>query len=261
MAVLRILAALSLLSTLACSGEAPASASQRPPPIHYDQTSVLTGDGQPKEEQSYRTLLENCRKAGGTIRPLTPDDAQKIGRVHVEAWIGPDKQSRREEQWHLASTRPCDFSLTHQDQTEIVDANGRSTMVDGVTHETDVQETGKPAPVTALPATDGDLTEGARRAGWSKQGTANANGTQCAIWQNSSGFQLCVWTGGRQWGYSCDGSTALKDGMSRGDAIVLWAHPGQGATWKLDTKGFSVGTPIDRRAFEIPDNAAHGTPR
>lgn len=259
MAVFRILAALSLLSILACSAEG--SASQPPPPIHFDQISVLTGDGHPKEEESYRILLQNCQKGGGATRPLTPGETEKIGRVHVEAWIGPDKQSRREERWNLASDKPCEFSLTHEDQTEIVDANGRSTVVDGITHAVDVQETGKPAPVTALPASDGELTEGARRAGWSKQGTANANGTQCAIWQDSSGFQLCVWTGGRQWGYSADGSTALKDGMSRGDAIVLWARPGQGATWKLETKAFSVGTPLDKRAFDIPGNATHGSSR
>jgi hypothetical protein len=271
MAVGRILAALSLLSLAACSGKAPATtgnsaadnaeagSASPPPPIHYDQTAVLTVDGQPREEQSYRTLLEYCQKAGGPIRALTSSDAAKIGRVHVEAWIGPDKQSRHDEEWHLDSTKPCEFSLTHLDQTQIGDANGRVTVIDGVTHEVNVQEQGKPAPVTALPASDGEMNEGDRQNGWSKQGIANANGAQCAVWQNSTGFQLCIWTGGRQWGYSSHGTNALKDGVSPGDAIVLWAHPGQGATWKLDTREFSVGKALDSRAFAIPENATRST--
>jgi hypothetical protein len=272
MAVLRILAALSLLSLTGCSDKAPAaaanstadhgeaggSASPRPP-IHYDQTAVLTVDGELTEEQAYRTNIEDCQKAGSPIRPLTPSDVVKLGRVHVEAWIGPDKQSRHEEEWHLDSPATCQFALTHLDQTEIDDANGRATMIDGVTHKVDVQEMGKPAPVTALPATDGEMDEGIRQAGWSKQGIANANGAQCAVWQSSSGFQLCVWTGGRQWGFSSDGMTSLKDGVSRADSIVFWAHPGRGTSWKLATKEFSVGKALDSRAFAIPENATHGT--
>jgi hypothetical protein len=54
--------------------------------------------------------------------------------------------------------------------------------------------------------------------------------------------------------------TALKDGVSHGDAIALWAHPGQGVGWRLETKEFSVGKPLDSRAFTVPANATHGTP-
>jgi len=273
MTVLRIGVALSLLALAACSDKAPATASNGvsdqkraddsgsppPPPIHYDQTSVLTLDGQPQEERSYRTLVENCRKAGVPTRVLVPSDVEKIGRVHLEAWIGPDKQSRHEEEWHLDSSKPCEFAVTHMDQTEIVDAKGRSTSIDGVTHEVKVQELGEPAPVAPVSADDGEMTEGHRRAGWSKQGTANANGAQCAVWQDSAGFQVCVWTGGRQWGYSTDGMTALHGGVSRGDSIVLWAHPGREGAWKLDTREFSVGKPLDSRAFSMPKNVAGAT--
>jgi hypothetical protein len=267
MAVRRILTALSLLSLIGCSGKAPATTANGaadnakaspPPPIHYDQTAVLTLGGQPQEEQSYRTLLDNCQKAGAPIRALAPGEVEKIGRVHVEAWIGADKQSRHDEEWHLDSTRPCEFSLTHLDQTQIGDANGRTTVIDGVTHKAEVRELGKPAPVTALPASDGEMDEADRQNGWSKQGIANANGAQCAIWQNSTGFQLCIWTGGREWGYSSHGTNALKDGVSPGDAIVLWAHPGQGPDWKLDTREFSVGKTLDGRAFAIPENVTRG---
>ena len=145
------------------------------------------------------------------------------------------------------------------DQTEIVDAKGRSTSIDGVTHEVNVQELGEPAPVAPVSADDGEMTEGHRRAGWSKQGIANAHGAQCAVWQDSAGFQLCVWTGGRQWGYSTDGMTALHGGVSRGDSIVLWAHPGREGAWKLDTREFSVGKPLDSRAFSMPKNVAPAT--
>jgi hypothetical protein len=194
------------------------------------------------------------------MRTLTPDDAAKIGRVHVEAWISPDKQSRHEEEWHLNSPGPCQFSLNHLDHTEIDEGNGRVTTIDGPLHQVDVQELGKPAPVMPLPADDGELTEGARQAGWSKQGVVNDNGAQCAVWRSSTGFELCVWTGGGQWGYSADGSTALKEGVSRSDSIVFWAHPGRGVSWKLETREFSLGKPLDRRAFELPANARAASP-
>jgi len=269
MAVRHLLAAVSLLSLTACSDKAPASAADSAahddgsasprPPIHYDQTGVLTVEGQPQEEQTYRTLLENCQKAGVTAHALSDSEVAKIGRMHLEAWIAPDKQSRHEEQWHVDASKPCEFSLIHQDQTLIVDANGRSTAIDGITHQVDVQELGKPNPIVALPASDGEMTDGHRKLGWSKQGTATANEAQCAVWQDSSGFQVCMWTGGRQWGYTSDGMTALYNGVSPGDAIVLWAHPGQGTSWKLDTREFSVGKALDRRAFAIPEHTTNGT--
>lgn len=268
----RTFAALALLSLTACSAKAPpmagndsvesshagGSISSRPP-IHYDQTAVLTVNGRPQEEQSYRALLDGCQRAGVQIRALTPGDVAKIGRVHVEAWIDPDKQSRHEEEWHLDASMPCKFSLQHQDQTEIDDADGRATVIDGVTHKVEVQEPGKPAPVMALPENDGEMNEAARKAGWSKEGNATASEAQCAVWHSPTGFELCVWTGGRKWGYSANGPTALKDGVSRGDSIVLWVHPGQGSAWKLETKEFSVGNALDRRAFEIPTFTTRGT--
>ena len=273
MALRRILtAALSLLALAACSAKGPATAGNNPPnadrpagsaaspapPIHYDQVSVLTMDGQPKEEESYHKLLADCQKAGAPLHALTPDDMAKVGRVHLEAWIGADKQARHQEEWHLDAPGPCQFALSHLDQTEIDDSNGRATTIDGVTHKVDVQELGKPAPVTPLPPEDGEMNEGARHAGWTKQGDASANGAQCAVWRSPTGLELCVWTGGRQWGYSADGMTALKDGVSRPDSIVLWTHPGQGPGWQLETKEFTVGQALDSRAFALPANTAQG---
>ena len=269
----RILATVSLVSLTACSakapptadnsaaGDAPAAGSTSPlPPIHYDQTAVLTIDGQPQEEKSYLTLLEGCQKRGLPTHALPPDEVKKIGRVHVEAWIGPDKQSRHDEQWHLTAPGPCQFALTHVDQTEIGDASGHTTLIDGVTHKVEVQALGTQEPAMALPTHDDEVTEGDRQAGWSKQGVASDSGAQCAVWHDSAGSELCVWTGGRQWGYSADGPSALKDGVSRSDSIVFWAHPGRGVAWKLETKEFSFGTPLDRRAFDIPANTTRDTP-
>ncbi len=274
MTALRILAALSLLSLTACSEKAPATAANSatdsdaangspPPPIHYDQTTVFTSDGQPADERNYRFLLDACQKSGFPLHALTSSEVEKIGREHVEAWIGPDKLARHDENWrfHVEVSAPCQFSLIHEDHTEIADASGRNTRIDNVTHEVDVQETGKWWPVTAMPADEGEVTEGDRHTGWSKQGIANANGAQCAVWQDSFGFQVCAWTGGARWGYSSHGSTALHDGLSSGDAIVLWTHPAStGASWKLETREFSVGKALDRRAFALPENSTRSTP-
>jgi hypothetical protein len=277
MAVRRpILTALLLLLLTACSdkaastagysapGNAPAASSSSPPPIHFDQTAVLTLDGVAQEEQAYHAALDDCKKAGVPIHALTPSDVAKIGRVHAEAWIGPDKQARHEEQWHLNASGLCNFSLTHQDQTSITDANGRVTSIDNVTHEVGVAEGDKP-PWTSgpVPESDAEMDAGLRQAGWSKLGVANSNGTQCEIWQDPTGDQVCAWSGGRQWGYSSEGP-ALHDGMSvgasiAGSSIVLWEHPGKGG-WRLETQEFSVGKPLDPRAFQLPANANPGTP-
>lgn len=228
------------------------------PSIHLDQTSVLTVDGKPQEEGSYRTLLSDCQKSGEAVHALSEDDAARIGRIHIDAWIGPDKQSRRREEWHQDVTATCQFILVHKDTTEIVDASGRSTLIDGMTHQVDVQELGAPTPVVALPPNDGEMDEAAKKAGWTKLDDAKAKDASCAIWQNAQGSQLCVWTGGGKWGYSSYGVDALKDGVSPGDAVVLWAHPGQGAAWLLDTHVFTVGGALNSIAFKVPDSVSPG---
>lgn len=221
----------------------------------------MTG-GQPIEQNSYMTVLANCQKSGRPVHALTPDEVAKIGRLHVEAWIGPDRTSRHEERWGLDASGYCQFALTHKDHTEIIDANGRSTMIDNTTHTADVQETGTPAPPAPVTPGDGAMNDGARQAGWQKKADAMANGVPCAVWQNSLGFEACVWSGGGAWGYSSYGVDALKDGLSDGQSIVLWAHPGKGAAWSLETRTFSVGEALDRNAFAIPAGVttSHASP-
>jgi len=257
-----------LLSVTACSGgagsasapqaeggnESEASAGFVSPPVYYDQTTVLTGeDGEPVLERSYKKLLADCQQGGAPTHALTPEEQVKVGRTHMEVWIGNGRFAKHQEDWGIADEPPCQFSLKHEtDQTEIYDANGRATTVDHLSHKVDVQETGKPAPVTPMPPEDGEVTEGERATGWSKKGAASANGAQCEIWEDRSGYQLCVWTGGRKWGYPTDGPIALKDGLSNGGSIVLWAHGGKDPNWRLETREFTVGTPIDERAFVPP---------
>jgi hypothetical protein len=269
-----ILTALLLLLLTACSDKAASTAgykapdnapaaSSSPPPIHFDQTSVLTLDGVALEEQAYHTAVDNC-KGSGFLHALTPSEVAKIGRVHLELWIGPDKQARHEESWGMNVSSICNFFLTHQDQTWIADANGRVTTIDNVTHQVDVEQGEKP-PWTGgpLPESDAEMDEAHGQAGWSKLGVTNSNGTQCVIWQGPGGEQDCAWSGGKQWGYSADGASALHDGVSvgasiAGSSIILWAHPGKGPSWRLETQEFSVGKPLDPRAFELPANTNPG---
>lgn len=238
------------------SDASQASSGSERPPIHFDQTAVLMTDGQPAEQDAYMAVLAGCQKSGRPVHALTTDEVGKIGRLHVESWIGPDKSSRHEEEWHMDAPTLCQFVLTHKDHTEIIDANGRSTMIDNTNHTADVQETGAPAPPAPIADGDGAMDDGARKAGWQKKADAMANGVPCAVWQNSLGFEACVWSGGGAWGYSSYGVDALKDGKSDGQSIVLWAHPGKGAAWQLETRTFSVGQPLDSNAFAIPANLA-----
>jgi hypothetical protein len=274
-----ILTALLLLLLTACSDKAastagykapdnaPAASSSPPPPIHFDQTAVLTLDGVAQLEQAYGSLVDACKKAGVPMHALTPSEVAKLGRRHLEAWIGPDKQARHEESWDISDSPTCHFSLTHEDQTWIADANGRVTTIDNVTHQVDVEQGEKP-PWTGGPLSESDaeLDAAHGQAGWSKIGVTNSNGTQCVIWQSASGEQVCAWSGGRQWGYSADGASALRDGVSvgasiAGSSIMLWAHPGKGPSWRMETQAFSVGQPLDPRAFVVPANANTGAPR
>lgn len=244
-------------SANADASHASASGSDRPT-IHFDQTAVLMTDGKPTEQESYRVGLDACQKSGRPMRALTPDEVGKIGRLHVESWIGPDKSSRHEENWQIDEPTLCQFGLKHSDHTEIIDANGRSTMIDNTNHTADVQETGAPVPASPMAANDGAMDDGARKAGWRKKADSSANGAPCAVWENAMGFEACVWSGGEAWGYSSYGVDALKGGMSDGESIVLWAHPGKGAAWQLETRTFSVGQALDSNAFVIPANLVAG---
>jgi hypothetical protein len=229
-----------------------------------DQTAVLTLDGVATEEQSYQSTVDDCKKGGAfPLHALTPSEVAKIGRVHLEAWIGPDKKARHEESWSVNESAPCHFFLTHEDKTWITDANGRVTTIDNVTHQVDVGQGDKPPWSAALPESDGEMDEAHRQRGWSRLGVTNSNGAQCVIWQDEFGEQSCAWSGGRQWGYSADGAGALHGGVSEGPggSIILWEHPGKGASWRLETQAFSVGQPLDPRAFVVPANANPGTPR
>jgi len=258
-------AAITSLSLAACSGGATtvgpahpqdaagAGAAVTPPPIHYEQTAVLTTDGEPTLERSYHKLLADCQQAGAPTRALTSDEAAKLDRTHVEAWIGPNKLSHHEQRWNLQDSPPCQFSIVLEyDMTEIQDSNGHATLIDAVAHTVEFQELGKWAPVRALPATDGELTEAERVNGFTKLGMATANAAQCAVWQDRTGDQFCVWSAGRQWGYSADGADPLHGGVSNGNSITLWAHPAPTSGWKLETNVFTVGVPLDPRAFVIP---------
>lgn len=264
-------AAIASMSLAACSGgtattiaHAPpgedpgAGPAVKPPPIHYEQTAVLTLDGEPALQRSYHKLLADCQQARIPIRALTPDEEAKLDRTHVEAWLGPDKLSHHEQRWNIQDSPPCQFSIVLEyDMMEIQDSNGHATLIDAVAHTVEVQELGKWAPVVPLPASDGELTEAERVNGFSKRGMATANAAQCAIWEDRSGDQFCVWAGGRQWGYSADGANPLHDGVSSGNSITLWARPAPTSGWKLETQVFTVGVPLDERAFAIPGGLTH----
>jgi len=77
------------------------------------------------------------------------------------------------------------------------------------------------APIEPLPSSHGELTDAELRNGWSKQGSASANGAPCAVWRDVNEAELCVWSDGRRWGFSADGANVLKDGVSHGGVIVL----------------------------------------
>jgi hypothetical protein len=237
----------------------------------------LTLAGVASAEHAYNGALENCKKAGVPIHALTPSEVAKIGRQHLELWIGPDKEARHEEAWNFdmaQNTVPlsCIFSLTHQrDETWIIEANGRVTTIDNLTHQVDVGQ-GDPLPwaVEQMPANEvealrRETVEGLLKTGWSNLGVTNSNGAQCVIWRfDPTGEQYCSWTGGKQWGYGTEGD-GLHDGLSLGaglaaSQIVLWAHPGK-LGYRLETQAFSVGQPLDPRAFQLPANANPGTPR
>ena len=220
--------------------------------VHYDQTSYMSADNKPQEETTYRTMLADCQKAGGNIRPLAPADVARIGRVHNEAWLAPDRHAIHTEEWHLGTDGTCQFKLEHKDSTDIL-ADGKQTAFDGVAHTGNEQDM---APDAGGPIQEDDAQLAAQGAqmGWKKMGDAMANGAKCSIWQDANGAQVCVWTGGRPWGFSGDGANALKDGMSQQGTVVLWAKSGKGADWTLSTDRFDIGKPLDPNAFTIPKN-------
>ena len=185
----------------AAGGEGNEVAATDVPPIHVDQTSVMFLDGHPAEEHVYKFQLDACSKSGFPTVPIAPADVDKIGRIHVEAWYDAGRSATHEETWSadVDSSAPCRFSLTHKAQTEITSADGRSTLINDLTHEADVQELGPQPTVAALDASEGQMTDADRKAGWRLLGNGRSQGADCAVWQGPRGMQLCVWSGGRKW--------------------------------------------------------------
>ena len=243
-------------SSPSTEGGSGTSASSDGPSIHYDQVSVMTVDGVPQEEHAYQDQQDACQKSGLPMHALSPAEVGKLGRIHVEAWIGPDRQARHTEEWHENVGKPCQFVLDHKDSTQIDEASGRSTLVDNTTQQAEVQELGPQEPAAAVAANDGAMDDAAKQAGWSKLADASANGASCAVWRDPVGTEVCMWSGGGKWGYTSYGVNSPRDGVSGGETIVLWVHPGKGAAWRLQTQTFNVGQPLDDRVFQMPGGVA-----
>jgi len=234
-----------------------ASANAGRPTIHLDQTSVLTVDGEPIEEKSYRQLVADCHKAGAPTTEIPASDVDKIGRFHLEEWIGTERSARHMESWSQNASGPCRFVLDHKDDTEVAEASGKVTTVDNTAHTIDVQDVGPDMAVGAVPANEGDETDADRATGWHKEADQQANGATCSAWKSDTGEETCVWSGGGKWGYSSKGASALdSNGQSSGSVIALWARPGKGSSWRLDTHSFDLGRPLPDAPFQIPTGLA-----
>jgi len=243
-------------SSPSAAGGSGTIASNDGPSIHYEQVSVMTVDGTPQEEHAYQEQLDACQKSGLPMHALSPAEVGKLGRIHVEAWIDPGRQARHTEEWHENIGKPCQFVLDHKDSTQIDAAGGRSVVIDNTTQQGEVQELGPQEPAAPVGADDGAMDDAAKQAGWSKLADASANGATCSVWRDPVGTEVCMWSGGGKWGYTSYGVNSPRDGVSGGETIVLWVHPGKGAAWRLETQAFSVGQPLDDRVFQAPRGVA-----
>lgn len=246
------------------------------PPIHVSQTMVVLRDGQPASERNYRQALADCRKGPFPTQALGDDLVGKLGRTFYDVWYQGARVSERAERWDYETVGTCQFKPVHESTLaiikpgeavtiDLIGKTGTRQSSDGVVREAPA---GDSAGATTRPADDGD--DAALRAAVAAQlnkqgqgdlmarpgGTDSAAGQPCKRVEQPGIGESCVWSGGRQWGFSSD---VVDDGEGlngRLESILLWRQPPQGTGRQWTTEKMTVGEAIDGKVFDVPSGIA-----
>lgn len=243
-----LVAAAALLA--ACNSDASGSgepgAVKNMPPIHLDQTAELLTDGQNGRRAAYLEAVRACEAGGIPTRRLSDTEVALVGVTRYEMWLDGKSETLQTRSWDAGQESPdalCQFKL----ELEGTFSSSRTTtfveqdLATGAREEQPVESTDALQRFALVPEDD------RAPAGFQGPAARQVAGQPCDEWTTPDQARLCVWSGGRAWGF---GASRGDDHRSSPDNIVLEAEPGNGNGYRVTTQVFTVG-----QAFAAPTAA------
>lgn len=235
----------------------PDNIAAKAPPIYLEQTVVVLQDGQPTVEKNYREALADCLKVPQwPARPLAEDIVKKLGRTYIKTQFDGRRMASRVDTWGFTESEAphiCQFYPTHEASVSIIEP-GVATTIDLIKHKRKTNPSDgvvryPPPPVGGDEASrKAKVAELLRQRGYDQAAgdvtqpsiRSSEAGQPCAL-KHTSLADICMWSGGRQWGFSTDG-TALLDGRPPAmDSIQLRRDPAKGTGFRWRTTRMIVG--------------------
>lgn len=261
------------------------------PPIHLRQTGWYVKHGRPYVQGEYADLLRTCRKADFPTTPLAGDIVKKLGRSYYDIWIEGARLAIRSTSWGFDvddGEQACRFRAVRSERAAIANENGIYSL------DLDVHSAHRRAadrkivryarkPRTPAAQRADDKQRAAVMALLKKQGygqiadeaastrtsSARVAGQPCRKTQKRSSGSVCVWSGGRRWGFDdvADHSPGYISGYTPlltsvdvvllpGDSLILSASPANDEGERLTTQMMTVGKPPQTSVFDVPANVS-----
>ncbi len=243
------------LSLTACNSDASGNGEpgtvKDMPAIHLDQTAELWVDGRNARRAAYLAAAQACEAGGIPTRRLSEADVALVGVTRYEMWLDGKSEILQTRTWDAGQESPdavCQFKL---------DLNGTfSTTTATRSIEQDLatgQRSEQPMDGTdalrrfAINAADEHAPQG-----FAGPVARQVAGQPCDEWTTPNQARLCVWSGGRAWGF---GAVRGDDYRPSPNGIVLEATPVNGDGYHVTTQVLSVG-----QAFAAPTAATEQHP-
>ncbi|MGQ4582112.1 hypothetical protein [Lysobacter sp. F60174L2] len=235
------------------------------PPIHVDLLEEPLMAGRNVRRDAYEQALQHCQDAGFPTTPLSPQQAERLGTAHVQLFFSDEVQVLSRQSWNYlmkgVESQRCTFQL--------VSAGLHSRIGPDATIETDL-ETGE----TTRGPTDADRLQRISEhvdsdqvmetLGYSGPVKMTVAGQPCARWTAPDGATVCLWSGGRQWGFSdeIDARGCSPAPLSTYESAIVLAQtaPTEGMGCKVTVRRFTVGTSFEAADLEPPGEALEASP-
>ena len=250
-------------SDAATPGEpTPAATASGIPAIHVELVEEPLLGGKNSRREAYAGLVDACREAGFAVTPLASEDVARLGTARVRLWFSESVQVLSREAWDFAKDDgpglSCHFRVVRTGTHSRSGADG-VVETDLESHEV-TRGAADPASLVREPVSAGDSVMAAM--GYQGPVKQSVAGQPCAQWTAPDGATLCLWSGGRDWGFAdtvASGGCSPTPLSSYAGAIALSQSPSdRGDGCRLRTVRFTVGTPLDEAAMAAPGAVGGG---
>ncbi|MGH8074534.1 MAG: hypothetical protein ACREO4_10735 [Lysobacter sp.] len=232
-----------------------ASAGQPMPPIHVELIEEPLDGGRNIHREAYQGLLQSCGDAGFPITPLAPDQVDQLGTARVKLWFSDQVRVLSRESWSFEKDpqpRSCNFRLVREGLHSRTDTDGVVETDLGSGEVT--RQAADPGLLERFPAEAGDSVMAAL--GYQGPTRISVAGEPCAQWTNRTGATVCLWSGGRAWGFSdavgASGCSPSPLSTYENSIVLQQAPPSEGVGCRVTTVQFTVGTVFGEREMAPP---------